>query len=185
MNRSGSDEAFLREVDDAVQRVAVVVVDMVEGRRREAAFAGLGLDLIDPSDIPGQFGTNQPHEDSMNGTVGAIYDLGQLKYIVSATYATTAILGNNTEHFYYLQPSVQWYVPRKFTFKSKTQWIVGLGVRTSWGPDGTDFSVRTRVRAEIPAEFRPWLLLEADSRRVSGQFIASFFMGWKSRLART
>lgn len=113
------------------------------------AFAGLGVDLIDPSDIPGQFGTNQPHEDSMNGTIGAIYDLGQLKYIVSATYATTAVLGNNTEHFVYLQPSVQWYVPRKFTFKSKTQWIVGLGVRTSWGPDGTDFSVRTRVRAEI------------------------------------
>lgn len=113
------------------------------------AFAGLGLDLIDPSDIPGRFGTNQPHEDSMNGTIGGIYDLGQLKYVVSATYATTAWLGQDTDHFVYVLPSVQWYVPRKFTFKSRTQWIVGLGLRTSWGPDGTDFSVRTRVRAEI------------------------------------
>ncbi len=113
------------------------------------AFAGLGLDLIDPSDIPGRFVSNQPQEDSMNGTIGAIYDLGQLKYVVSATYATTAWLGQNTEHFVYVLPSVQWYVPRKFTFNSKTQWIAGLGLRTSWGPDGTDISVRTRIRAEI------------------------------------
>jgi hypothetical protein len=117
--------------------------------RKLSTFAGMGLDLLDPSDIPGRFGTNQPHEHSVNGTVGAIYDLGQLKYIISATYATTAGLGDQSEHFYYLQPSLQWYVPRKFTFNSKTQWIAGLGVRTSWGPDGTDFSVRTRLRAEI------------------------------------
>lgn len=117
--------------------------------RRVTTFSGLGLDLIDGSDIPGRFSTNQPHEDSINGTVGAIYDLGQLKYTVSATYATTAGVSDDTEHFFYLQPGVQWYVPRKFTFNSKTQWIASFGVRTSWGPDGTDVSFRTRVRAEI------------------------------------
>lgn len=117
--------------------------------RHITGFAGLGLDLIDPSDIVGRFGTNQPHDDSINGTVGVIYDLGQLKYTVSATYATTAVIGGVTEHFFYLQPGVQWYVPRKFTFNSKTQWIASFGIRTSWGPDGTDVSFRTRVRAEI------------------------------------
>jgi hypothetical protein len=116
---------------------------------RITTFSGLGLDLIDGSDIPGRFGTNQPHEDSVNATVGAIYDLGQLKYTVSATYATTAGIGDVTDHFFYLQPGVQWYVPRKFTFNSKTQWIASFGIRTSWGPDGTDVSFRTRVRAEI------------------------------------
>lgn len=116
---------------------------------RITTFTGLGLDLIDGSDIPGRFGTNQPHEDSMNATIGAIYDLGQLKYTISATYATTAGIGDETDHFFYLQPGVQWYVPRKFTFNSKTQWIASFGIRTSWGPDGTDVSFRTRVRAEI------------------------------------
>jgi hypothetical protein len=116
---------------------------------RMTSFTGLGLDLIDGSDIPGRFATNQPHGDSINGTIGLIYDLGQLKYTVSATYATTAGLGEETEHFFYLQPGVQWYVPRKFTFNSKTQWIASFGIRTSWGPDGTDVSFRTRVRAEI------------------------------------
>lgn len=118
-------------------------------RPRLTTFAGLGLDLIDGSNIQGQFGTNQPHEDSFNGTVGAIYDMGQLKYTLSATYASTAWISDQTEHFYYLQPAVQWYVPRKFTFNSKTQWIASFGIRTSWGPDGTDISFRTRVRAEI------------------------------------
>ncbi len=116
---------------------------------RLTTFAGLGLDLVDDSDIPGVFGTNQPHEDSFNGTVGAVYDMGQLKYTLSATYATTAWLGDDTDHFYYLQPAVQWYVPRKFTFNSKGQWIASFGIRSSWGPDGTDISFRTRVRAEI------------------------------------
>jgi hypothetical protein len=117
--------------------------------RKLSTFAGLGLDLIDPSSIAGRFGTNQPHEDSMNATVGAIYDLGQLKYTVTTTYATTAVLGDETEHFVYFTPGVQWYLPRRYTFNSKTQWIVGLSARTSWGPDGTDISIRARARAEI------------------------------------
>lgn len=117
--------------------------------RRISTFAGLGFDFMDPSTIPGVYGTNQPHEDSVNGTVGAVYDLGQLKYTLSATYATTAWLGRDTDHFFYLQPGVQWYVPSRFTFHSKTQWIASFGVRTSWGPDGFDLSLRTRLRAEI------------------------------------
>lgn len=116
---------------------------------RVSTFMGLGLDLIDASDIPGRFSTNQPHDDSVNGTIGAIWDRGQLKYTISATYATTALIGDVTDHFFYLQPGVQWYVPSKFTFHSKTQWIASFGIRTSWGPDGTDVSFRTRVRAEI------------------------------------
>ncbi len=117
--------------------------------RRITTFAGVGFDFMDPSSIPGQYGVNQPHDDSVNGTIGAIYDRGQLKYTLSATYATTAWLGNETDHFFYLQPGVQWYVPSRFTFHSKTQWIASFGVRTSWGPDGFDVSFRTRLRAEI------------------------------------
>jgi hypothetical protein len=116
---------------------------------RLTTFGGLGLDLIDASSIPGQFGTNQPREDSFNGTVGAIYDMGQIKWTLSGTYASTALLGEQTEHFYYLQPGLQWYVPKRLTLNSKTQWIASFGIRTSWGPDGTDISFRTRLRAEI------------------------------------
>lgn len=112
-------------------------------------FAGAGVDLITASSIAGTPARNQPLDDSMNFTAGAIYDLGQFKWTLTATYATTAGLGRTTEHFYYLRPNLLWFVPRKYTFNSKTQWILGMGIRASYGPDGTQISLYNRVRAEI------------------------------------
>ncbi|HEY8993587.1 MAG TPA: hypothetical protein VIM71_02795 [Lacunisphaera sp.] len=116
---------------------------------RFTTFAGAGVDLLSVSDVVGTPVRNQPLDDSMNFTAGAIYDLGQVKWTLSATYATTALLGDTTEHFYYLRPSFLWYVPRRYTFHSKTQWILGLGIRASHGPDGNELSFSNRVRAEI------------------------------------
>lgn len=116
---------------------------------RLTTFAGAGVDLVSVSDVIGTPVRNQPLDDSMNFTAGAIYDLGQVKWTLSATYATTALLGDTTDHFYYLKPSLLWYVPRRYTFHSKTQWILGLGIRASYGPDGTELSFSNRVRAEI------------------------------------
>lgn len=112
-------------------------------------FASTGLDIITASSALGRFGTNEPHDDSVSFTGGAVYDLGQVKWTLSATYATTALIGDRTDHFVYLQPSLLWYAPKRYTFNSKTQWILGLGLRSSWGPDGYDFGTNTRVRAEI------------------------------------
>jgi hypothetical protein len=116
---------------------------------RLTTFAGAGLDLVSDSGIAGTPVRNQPLDDSMNFTAGAIYDLGQIKWTLTTTYATTAGLGDVTEHFFYVRPNLLWYVPRKFTFNSKTQWLLGLGLRASWGPDGTQVSFYNRVRAEI------------------------------------
>jgi hypothetical protein len=112
-------------------------------------FSGAGLDLVAHSTIAGTPARNQPRDDSANVTAGAIYDLGQFKWTLSATYATTAGLGGATDHFFYLRPSLVWIVPKKYTFNFKTQWIVGLGLRASWGPDGSDLSISNKVRAEI------------------------------------
>ncbi len=117
--------------------------------RKLTTFAGAGLDLVSVSDVAGTPVRNQPLDDSMNFTAGAIYDLGQVKWTLSATYATTAGLGDVTDHFLYLRPSMLWYVPRQYTFNSKTQWLLGLGLRASWGPDGSELSFNTRVRAEV------------------------------------
>lgn len=112
-------------------------------------FSGAGLDLVSASDYAGTPVSNQPLDDSINFTAGAIYDLGQVKWTLSTTYATTAGLGDTTGHFFYVRPSLLWYVPKKYTFNSKTQWMLGLGLRASWGPDGTELSFSNRVRAEI------------------------------------
>ena len=112
-------------------------------------FGGAGLDLVSASSVTGTPARNQPRDDSMNFTVGAIYDLGQVKYTLSTTYATTSLIGDTGQDFFYIRPNLLWYVPKKYTFNSKTQWIVGFGARISWGPDGSEISFTNRVRAEI------------------------------------
>jgi hypothetical protein len=112
-------------------------------------FSGAGFDLVSNSDILGTPAINQPRDNSLNVTAGAIYDLGRIKWTLTATYMTTGLIGDDTEHFVHLRPSVLWYVPRKYTFNSKTQWILGLGARASWGPDGAQLSGSNRVRAEV------------------------------------
>src|SRR6478609_7538900 len=112
-------------------------------------FSGAGFDLVDPSEVPGTPVENQPLDDSMNFTAGTIYDLGQIKWTLTTTYATTDWIGHDTHNFFYLQPNVLWYVPKKWMLHSKTQWILSLGARVSWGPDGTQVSASNRVRAEI------------------------------------
>jgi hypothetical protein len=112
-------------------------------------FAGTGVDFISNSTAIGTFARNQPHENSISVTAGGVYDLGQLKWTLSGTYATTALISNAPNNFFYLQPGVLWYVPRQYTLRSKTQWIIGLTARTTRGPDGTEFSLGSRLRAEI------------------------------------
>lgn len=112
-------------------------------------FSGLSLDFVqDSASVPVSLGRNSAKDHSIALNSGAIYDLGQVKWTLQTTYSTTAIAGVD-EHFFTIRPSVLWWVPKKYTLNSKTQWIVGFGVRSTWGPDGYEFSQSTRLRAEL------------------------------------
>lgn len=139
------------DMTDGMDHLAPSFVIQHHSHRRPkwTTFGGAGVDLVDQSEVAGTPWRNEPLDDSMNFTAGAIYDLGQIKWTLTGTYATTAWIGDETHHFFYLQPNVLWYVPKKWTFNSKTQWILVLGARASWGPDGSELSFSNRVRAEI------------------------------------
>lgn len=126
----------------------VVVERRLPRHPRWTTFAGLSADFMSDSSVPGRRVENTPTDDALALTGGAIYEIGQLKWTMQATY-TTSLLGGGDEHIFAVHPSVLWFVPKKYTFKSKTQWIVGVGVRGTWGPDGFDLGTGTRVRAEI------------------------------------
>ena len=114
-----------------------------------STFANFALDLVAHTRVPGTLGKNEPHDNSTALTIGAIYDLGQVKWTLAGTFTTTALLSDHADYFFSVLPSLIWYVPKRFTLHSKTQWIVGLGGRATVGPDGQDFSIGSRVRAEI------------------------------------
>ncbi|MDP2136652.1 MAG: hypothetical protein Q8J74_02245, partial [Candidatus Didemnitutus sp.] len=111
-------------------------------------FGGGSADFVADSSVPGRIDLNTPRDDSLSVNAGAIYDLGQIKWTLQGTYTNTWISAGD-EHFFTIRPSMLWFVPRRFTFNSKTQWTVGIGVRSTWGPDGYELSTGTRVRAEI------------------------------------
>ncbi len=112
-------------------------------------FAGASLDFVGHSPVRGTIQPNQPRDNSASLTLGGVYDVGQIKWTLAGTYTTTALISSGPGHFFYLQPGVLWFVPKKITFNSKTQWIVGLSAPLTWGPDGFEFKVNSRVRAEI------------------------------------
>jgi hypothetical protein len=112
-------------------------------------FGGLSADFVTDSSVRGRVGANSPRSDSLSLTAGGIYDLGQVKWTLESTYTTTALIGHDARNIFTVRPSLLWFVPRQITLNSKTQWIVGLGARATWGPDGFEFSTGTRVRAEI------------------------------------
>ena len=127
----------------------LVVQHRLVDNPRVTLFANTALDFLTPSSVPGTFARNEPRDDSIALTGGAIYDLGQLKWTLQSTYQTTALIAGDPRHFFTVRPSVLWFVPREYTFHSKTQWILGVGVRATWGPDGTEFTTNSRLRAEV------------------------------------
>lgn len=116
---------------------------------RLTTFTGASIDVVTPSSVRGHFEPNQPRDDSLSVTAGGVYEMGQIKWTLSGTYTTTAPFADRPDHFFYLQPSLLWYVPKKLAFHSKTQWIIGFGTPMIWGPAGYEFKVATRLRAEI------------------------------------
>jgi hypothetical protein len=127
----------------------IVIQHHAERNPRLTTFAGTSVDLLASSTTPGVFQPNQPKNDSISVTAGGVYEIGQIKWTLTGTYTTTALISGTSTHFFYLQPSLLWYVPKKLTLNSKTQWIVGFGTPMTWGPDGYEFKVTTRLRAEI------------------------------------
>lgn len=129
-------------------RPFIVTEHRYPGRPRWTEFAGVSIDFVSDSSVAGQIGSNTPKDDAISLTGGFVYDRGRLVWTIQGTYTTTLISGID-EHFFTVNPSVIWFVPRKYTFHSRTQWLVGFGVRSTWGPDGHDLSTGSRVRAEI------------------------------------
>jgi hypothetical protein len=118
-------------------------------RPKLTTFASTSLNFITRSAVPGMIHLDEPQDDSVSFSLGGVFDAGQLKWTLSGTYTTTALISPNAAHFYSLNPSVLWYVPKRMTFKSKTQWIIGFGTPMNWSPNGFEFKLRGRLRAEI------------------------------------
>jgi hypothetical protein len=116
---------------------------------RLTPFVTFGTDLLWHSTVPGTFDKNQPHSDSMGISGGFFYDAGIFKYTLVSSYWTTALIGKDSRNFYSVNPSVLWQLPPALKFHAKGNWIFGVGLKASSGPDGTDLGVSAKLRGEF------------------------------------
>lgn len=128
-----------------------------------APFISFGADLVSDSSVPGTVRANTPRSHAMGVSPGFIYDAGAFKYTLVLNYSTTEIIGNGSNHYYGVNPSVLWQLPKKLTFNSNGKWVVGLGYKWTHGPDGTDSGTSVKLRGE----FKFTRLLDPLKRRVT------------------
>ncbi len=121
---------------------------------RVTPFATFGVDKMWRSSVPGAFRPNQLHSDSMGLTVGALYDRGAIKYTLVGSTWTSALIGEDNRTISTINPSVLLELPPALTFGSKGRWIFGVGLKVTFGPDGTDFGASSKLRGEF--KFARW-----------------------------
>jgi len=122
----------------------------MESRPDIRVFWGVGLDLVDKAEYPGELRKNQLGDDSVEVSAGFIIDRNMLHYSFESQLATTrSIGGGSDDDVLTLRPGIIWEIPRLRDRHKRSGWMVGLGARVSFGPDGTDVGASAKLRYNL------------------------------------
>lgn len=113
-------------------------------------FLGLGADLINKTNITGRLEKNQLGDDTATLSAGWVWRRGPYHYTLEGAWTTTDGIGGPRQgNVLSLRPGLIWEVPPEFTFHSKGQWLAGVGLRITHGPDGTDIGASAKLRVNF------------------------------------
>ena len=118
----------------------------LESRPELRVFWGLTTDIISQTDVVGRVEKNQLRDSWQRVSGGVVIDQGTFHYTFESAYATTRVWGSSDEDLYSVRPGILWHLPRKFTFNSEGQWIVGAAIPVSFGPDGTKIGINVKLK---------------------------------------
>ncbi len=137
------------EVTDGLQHVApyITFARPLAGYENVRVFWGLGVDFVNQTPTLGRLEKNQLGDDTATLTTGLVWGHGSYHYTLEANWTTTDWLGGPLKgNILSLRPGVVWQIPKKYTFDSRGQWLLGLGLRVTNGPNGTDFGAGMKLR---------------------------------------
>lgn len=113
-------------------------------------FWGVGADFVQRTSRPVTLDKNELGDDSLTLNGGLVWKRGPYSYTLEASWTTTDGIGGPRDgNVFTVRPGVLWEVPPRYTFGAKGQWLLGLGLRATHGPDGLDLGASAKVRVNF------------------------------------
>ena len=139
------------DVTDGLRHVAPFITASrpLAGAPGWRVFGGAGWNDVTKVSDRGELEKNELGDDSINVSGGVLWERGPVTYALKATYATTRFTADVNRDVYVLRPGVVWVLPAKYTFNSKGKWLLGLALRLSHGPDGSQIGLRAKLRVNF------------------------------------
>ena len=110
-------------------------------------YSTLGIDLLNSTNLPSNFGRNQLHSNSSTVSGGLSRDWKKFQTLLTASYSTTALLSNETHQVFGLRPAIVFPLTR---WQGRhTRLTATLGGWSIWGPDGHELGASGSVRVEF------------------------------------
>lgn len=139
------------QLTDGFRHVApyVTFARPLAGRDDMAVFWGLGADWLTPTSVRGRHEKNDLTDDSTSLFGGVVVDRGAVHYTFETRYSTTRILGRRDDDVVMVRPGFVWEIPRRYLGGSQRQWVLGVAVPLSYGPDGIDVGIAAKLRLDF------------------------------------
>ncbi len=109
-------------------------------------FFGFRFDVLDHTGIQGEFGKNSLHDNSSGITGGWVIDRKNWHYTFEASYDTTRWMSHSVADVYEIRPGVMWEIPKRNYPQLKSNWLVGVALKSTFGPGGTSLGASFRLR---------------------------------------
>lgn len=109
-------------------------------------FWGFRMDTVSFTGKAGEFGENAFHESSAGITGGWVIDRKNWHYTFEAAYDTTRWRGHSSVDVYTIRPGVLWEIPQRHHPERKSNWVVGVALKSTFGPGGSSLGASFRLR---------------------------------------
>jgi hypothetical protein len=125
-------------------------------------FFGFTTDIISQTDVQGRRDDNELRDSNQSFSGGFVVERKSIHYTFETSYSTTRIWGSTKEDVYSVRPGLIWSIPRRYTWDSKANWLIGVAIPVSFGPDGTDIGIGAKLRLDF--KFRSSSTSEEENR---------------------
>lgn len=109
-------------------------------------FWGGGLDLVRHTGRARELQKNQLDDHATVLSAGAVWDRDSLHYTLETSWASTRLIGHGQDDTLTIRPGIIWEVPWFTAHHPGRKILLGAALRTSFGPDGTDFGGGAKLR---------------------------------------